>query len=240
MSIEAPGSFSDGLSTKVLPQAIALANIHIGTIAGKLNGVIPATTPSGCLIEKTSTPVETCSLNPPLSRVGTPHANSMFSIPRATSPSASDGTLPCCAVSSAARSRRCSSSSCRIRNRISDRRASDVARQAGNAASAAATAASTSATFAKSTAWLWTPVAGSYTGPSRPDVPATTRPSIQWLIRPGPPVLAADAPWARGSAIWVIGDLVQTAGCRVPRIPRPSQNRRRVSGSGQFRSVTGA
>ena len=32
---------------KVFPQAIALANIHIGTMAGKLKGVMPATTPSG-------------------------------------------------------------------------------------------------------------------------------------------------------------------------------------------------
>ena len=47
VSIEADGSFSDGLSTKVFPQASAGAHIHIGTIAGKLNGVIPATTPSG-------------------------------------------------------------------------------------------------------------------------------------------------------------------------------------------------
>ena len=39
------GSFSDGLSTKVLPQAIAIGNIHSGTIAGKLNGVMPAHTP---------------------------------------------------------------------------------------------------------------------------------------------------------------------------------------------------
>ncbi len=31
----------------VLPVAIAVANIHIGTIAGKLNGVMPATTPRG-------------------------------------------------------------------------------------------------------------------------------------------------------------------------------------------------
>ena len=46
----------------MLPHAMALANIHIGTIAGKLNGVMPATTPSGCLIEYTSTPVEACSL----------------------------------------------------------------------------------------------------------------------------------------------------------------------------------
>ena len=41
----------------MLPQAMALANIHIGTMAGKLNGVMPATTPSGWRIEYTSTPV---------------------------------------------------------------------------------------------------------------------------------------------------------------------------------------
>ena len=46
-SIGAVGSFSDGFSTNVLPQAIAIGYIHIGTIAGKLNGVMPATTPSG-------------------------------------------------------------------------------------------------------------------------------------------------------------------------------------------------
>src|SRR6188472_2821065 len=38
------GSFSDGFRTNVLPQAIAGAHIHMGTIAGKLKGVIPATT----------------------------------------------------------------------------------------------------------------------------------------------------------------------------------------------------
>src|SRR5215470_9321184 len=48
---DADGSFSDGLSTKVLPAAIAIGNIHIGTIAGKLKGVTPATTPSGWRIE---------------------------------------------------------------------------------------------------------------------------------------------------------------------------------------------
>jgi hypothetical protein len=31
----------------VLPVAMALPNIHIGTMAGKLKGVMPATTPSG-------------------------------------------------------------------------------------------------------------------------------------------------------------------------------------------------
>ena len=48
---DADGSFSDGLSTNVLPHASAGAHIHIGTIAGKLNGVMPATTPSGWRIE---------------------------------------------------------------------------------------------------------------------------------------------------------------------------------------------
>jgi len=46
-SSDALGSRSEGLSTKLLPQAIATGNIHIGTMAGKLNGVMPAHTPSG-------------------------------------------------------------------------------------------------------------------------------------------------------------------------------------------------
>src|SRR5690606_39680298 len=55
------GSFSDGFNTNVLPAAIANGYIHIGTIAGKLNGVIPATTPRGSRIVYVSTPVDTCS-----------------------------------------------------------------------------------------------------------------------------------------------------------------------------------
>ena len=35
----------------MFPHASAGAHIHMGTIAGKLNGVMPATTPSGCRIE---------------------------------------------------------------------------------------------------------------------------------------------------------------------------------------------
>src|SRR4029450_10190587 len=50
--IDAEGSFSDGFKMKAFPHAIAIGNIHIGTIAGKLNGVMPATTPSGWRIEK--------------------------------------------------------------------------------------------------------------------------------------------------------------------------------------------
>ena len=62
------GSFSDGFKMKVLPQAIAIGNIHIGTIAGKLNGVMPAQTPSGWRMDQLSTLVPTLSVNSPLSR----------------------------------------------------------------------------------------------------------------------------------------------------------------------------
>src|SRR6266581_1988372 len=55
------GSFSEGLRMKLLPQAIATGNIHIGTIAGKLKGVIPAHTPSGWRIEYRSMPAEMCA-----------------------------------------------------------------------------------------------------------------------------------------------------------------------------------
>src|SRR5580765_3437664 len=58
-NIDADGSRSLGLSTNVFPHAIAIGYIHIGTIAGKLNGVMPATTPSGWRIEYESTSVDT-------------------------------------------------------------------------------------------------------------------------------------------------------------------------------------
>src|SRR6476646_10775057 len=47
ISIDAEGSRSDGFRTNVFPQAVATGYIHIGTMAGKLKGVMPATTPSG-------------------------------------------------------------------------------------------------------------------------------------------------------------------------------------------------
>ena len=46
-----PGQRSLGLRMKALPQAIAGDSFHNGIIAGKLNGVIPATTPSGWRME---------------------------------------------------------------------------------------------------------------------------------------------------------------------------------------------
>ena len=51
MKFAALGSRSETFRMKVLPQASAIGNIHIGTMAGKLNGVMPATTPSGWRIE---------------------------------------------------------------------------------------------------------------------------------------------------------------------------------------------
>ena len=46
-SIAAPGHFSDGFMTNVLPAATARGNIHSGIIAGKLNGQIPAAAAGG-------------------------------------------------------------------------------------------------------------------------------------------------------------------------------------------------
>ena len=43
----AEGSRSEGLRMNVLPLAMASGNIHIGTMTGKLNGVMPAHMPSG-------------------------------------------------------------------------------------------------------------------------------------------------------------------------------------------------
>src|SRR5665647_1163992 len=137
---DAEGSFSLGFRMKALPQAMALAHIHSGTITGKLNGVMPATTPRGCRIEYTSTPVEACSENPPLSSCGTPAANSTFSRPRAISPAASERTLPCSAVTIAASSSVRSRRSSRNAKSTPDRLDSDACRQSLAAATAVAAA----------------------------------------------------------------------------------------------------
>ena len=76
---DADGSFSEGLSTTVLPAAMAIGKNHIGTMAGKLNGEMIPTGPSGWRTEYTSTLVEAFSVNPPFSKCGTPQANSTTS-----------------------------------------------------------------------------------------------------------------------------------------------------------------
>ena len=166
-SRDAEGSFSDGLRTKVFPHTRAFGNIQSGTMAGKLNGVIPATTPRGCSTECTSTPVATWWLIAPFSRCGAPQANSTFSMPRCTSPAASESTFPCSAVIAAARSPRWATRSSRKRNMISARRANDTSRHVVNASAAMRTTRSTSAALAKGTEPVTAPVAGSNTSPLR-------------------------------------------------------------------------
>ena len=119
---------SDGLRTKALPQAIDTGYIHMGTMTGKLKGVIPATTPSGWRRERASTPLDTSSENSPFNRCGIPQANSTTSRPRATSPRASSVTFPCSAVMSWARSSRWRSTSSRKANRTRARTVSEASR----------------------------------------------------------------------------------------------------------------
>ena len=155
------GTRSEVLSTKVLPQAMAIGNIHIGTMAGKLNGVMPAHTPTGWRTEWLSTSVPTFSEKVPFSRCGAPQANSTTSMPRVTEPRASLSTLPCSADTSCASSSRCRSSSSLKRNSTAARRSGGVSRQAGKAAAAASTAAAVSEAEASGTRALTLPSAGS-------------------------------------------------------------------------------
>ena len=50
---------------KALPVATAIAPIQHGIMIGKLNGVMPATTPSGWRIDQVSMSVATCSVKSP-------------------------------------------------------------------------------------------------------------------------------------------------------------------------------
>jgi hypothetical protein len=157
---EAEGSRSEGFKMKQLPQASATGNIHIGTIAGKLNGVIPATTPSGCRSAWLSTRVPTFSVISPFKRCGAPVANSTTSMPRWMSPLASGSVLPCSEERASA-----SLSMSRLRswtNFISTRarRCGLVAAQAGWAALAFSTAARTSPALASGHFACTSPVAG--------------------------------------------------------------------------------
>ena len=177
----AEGSRSLGLRMTVLPHAIAVVTIHSGTMAGKLNGVMHATMPTGWRTEWTSTPEETCSENSPLRWCMRPAQYSTFSRPRTTSPAASETTLPCSAVMMRASSSLFAVTISRSLNMTAARFVRPVARQAGRAARAASTACSRSLTLASATRPLTSPVAGLNTSCSRP-VPATSPPLIQWPI----------------------------------------------------------
>ena len=144
-----------------MPQAIATGCIHIGTIAGKLNGVIPAQTPSGWRKDQASTVVETWSEYSPFSSCGMPQANSTTSSPRETSPFASSSTLPCSEETIRASSSTFAFSSSRKANMTLARRLSEASDHSAKASRAAATAASTSAGSASTTSAWCSPVAGS-------------------------------------------------------------------------------
>ena len=173
------GSFSEGFRTKVLPQAIATGNIHIGTMAGKLNGVMPTQMPTGWRSDQLSTPVPTLSLNSPFSICGIPQANSTTSMPRVSSPRASESTLPCSAVMSPTISSAWASSSALKRNITRARWRGVVAAQAGRASAAAAMAERVSSALANATVPRSSPVAGLKTCPVRPECPTVGFPPMK-------------------------------------------------------------
>ncbi|KAG1385989.1 hypothetical protein G6F59_017088 [Rhizopus arrhizus] len=139
---------------------MAPGNIQHGTIMGKLNGVTPATTPRGWRMLQLSMPPPIWSEYWPLSSCGMPQANSTISMPRMTSPLASEKTLPCSRVISSASSSWCLSSSALKLNRMRARLSAGVSDQAGKAALAAATAVATSSVEASGTDEQISPVAG--------------------------------------------------------------------------------
>ena len=175
------GSIGLGFKIKVLPAAIATGNIHIGTITGKLNGVMPATTPSGWRNVQLSIPVLTWSVKSPFKSCGMPQANSMMSIPRETSPCASVNTLPCSAVIRCASLSLFKFTSSKNLNITRARRSGGRSAHAGKAACALATAASTSAALASATSPVTAPVAGLNTLWLRPEAPLTFLP---WMKCP--------------------------------------------------------
>src|ERR1019366_4501361 len=75
------GTCSEGLSTNVLPVAMAKGRNQNGTIAGKLNGTIAAHTPTGWRTVSQSTPPGTFSSTRPCPVVGTAGAPSTPSPP---------------------------------------------------------------------------------------------------------------------------------------------------------------
>ena len=99
MQIDADGSFSDGFSTNVLPHASAGAHIHIGHHRREVERR-DAGDDAERLADRVDVDAGRRLLGEarPSAACGIPQANSITSSPRATSPSASERTLPCSAV----------------------------------------------------------------------------------------------------------------------------------------------
>src|SRR5438309_876245 len=207
------GSFSEGLRMKVLPQAIATGNIHIGTIAGKLKGVIPAHTPSGWRIEYRSMPAEMLPENSPFIRCGMPQANSTTSRPRWIEPLASESTLPCSFEMRSASSSMCRSINSLNRNITRARARGEVSDQPAKASLALAIARSTSAFEARGTLAASAPVVGLNTSPKRPPFsPRTCLPPMKWASSR---TLASAA-----SRVFMGGPWIIAGGALLDRCPR--------------------
>ncbi len=176
---DADGSRSDGFRIKVLPVANETGHIHIGTMAGKLNGVMPAHTPSDCRTMWQSTPVPTFSENSPFIKLGALVANSTTSSPRVTSPSASSNVLPCSELITSAIWSMRSHNMALKRSRMRARRSAGVLLHAGHAAFAAATAAFTSGAEARMMVFSEVPIAGLKTGCVRVWSPAKAAPFMK-------------------------------------------------------------
>jgi len=158
------GSRSLGFRTNVLPVATAYGRHHRGIIPGKLNGVMATKGPSGCRTAVSSMSGAAFGRWPACIIVGMPQATSTFSMPRRSSPRASERVLPCSCTSVSARSSMFSSSNCLYRNRGWIRSSTGVDCQVSNASLALATASSTAASLLNGTRASSSPVAGFVTG----------------------------------------------------------------------------
>src|SRR6476661_8354269 len=154
------GTLSEGFSTNVLPQAIAIGNIQSGTMKGKLNGVMPTHTPTGYRVDQLSTEVPTRSTVSPIIKVGAPQANSMHSMPRSNDPCASSLVLPFSSVIRPTISFAFASSSSRNLNSTLQRCTTGVLLQAGKALCAASMAAEISSRVQRGISATASPVAG--------------------------------------------------------------------------------
>ena len=151
-------------------------------MAGKLNGVMPAQTPTGCIMEWLSTPRPTLRECSPLSRWGMPQANSTTSSPRVSSPWASEKTLPCSRLMRRASSSLCCSISSLKRNITRARTSGGVWDQSAKARSALAMASRHSAAVERATVPCCWPVAGSKMAPKRSLRLSVVSPSMKLSI----------------------------------------------------------
>jgi len=104
------GTSSLGLRIMQLPRAIAFGIVQFGTMFGKLNGAIEATTPMGNRSTRHSTPRLTSSTSP-VTICGNEHANSVSSADFKISARASLVIFPFSSVTSALSSSMCCSRS---------------------------------------------------------------------------------------------------------------------------------